>query len=204
LADYLAKVIWTFLTKDLKYQYMKRRAKLLLIISFLLFSLRIVSAQSNTVDLYFFYGQGCPHCAQAEVFLEKLKNQYPQLNIFANEVYYNQNNRLLYSAMAQAYGLNLAEIPVPVIYIDEKSFVGYSDYIGSQIRNEILRCLNQKCPSPIEKIQSGQNNQIANNKISFNNKISLKQSLVGWIVIGLIILIGIFLLVKLFSKKKKI
>jgi thiol-disulfide isomerase/thioredoxin len=67
---------------------MRKRATFLLIIIFFLsiFLPKEIFA-AEKVDLYFFYGQGCPHCAQAEVFLEKLKNQYPQLNIFANEVY---------------------------------------------------------------------------------------------------------------------
>lgn len=177
---------------------MKRRVKLLLVVGLLLFIFRTVCAQSSGVDLYFFYGQGCPHCTQAEVFLKQLKNQYPRLNIFSSEVFYNQNNRTVYLAMARAYGLNLADIQVPVIYVGEKSFVGFNDYIGSQIRNEVLRCFNQKCFSPIDKLQSGQNSQ------SLDNKANLKQVIVGWIVIGLIVLISVFLLIKLFLKKKKI
>lgn len=175
---------------------MNKQIKLLLVISFLLFVLKIVSAQPNSVDLYFFYGQGCPHCAQAEQFLAQLNKQYPNLNIKSFEVFYHQENRQIYFAMANAYKINVAEVPVPGIFIGEKSFVGYNNFIGSQIRNEVLRCLNQRCPSPIEKIQLGQNNQT-------NNQLSTKQIIVGWIVIILIILAIIFLLIKLFLKKKK-
>ncbi|MGC9048610.1 MAG: glutaredoxin family protein [Patescibacteria group bacterium] len=171
---------------------------LLLVVGFLLIIFSPVLAQQNQVGLYFFYGQGCPHCARAEIFLEQLKKQYAGLDVFPLEVFYNQNNRFIYLAMARAYGLSLTEIQVPVIYIGEKSFVGYNDFIGSQIRNEVLRCLNQKCPSPIEKIQSEQNNQ------NFDSKRSSKQVMIGWIAIGLIVLAIVFLLIKFIFRKKKI
>lgn len=172
---------------------------ILLVISFLLF-MGVCQAQSNAIDLYFFYGQGCSHCAQAEQFLVALNQQYPTLNIKSFEVFYHQENRQIYFALAKAYKINVAEVPVPGIFIGEKSFVGYNDFIGSQIRNEVLRCLNQKCLSPIEKIQTGQNNQTADN----DNKVSLKQIIIGWIVIGLIIFAIIFFLIKFISRKKKI
>lgn len=74
---------------------MKKQIKLLLAIGFLLLFFRITLSQSKGVDLYFFYGQGCPHCAQAEQFLTQLNQQYQTLNIKSFEVFYHQENRQL-------------------------------------------------------------------------------------------------------------
>lgn len=180
-----------------------RIIKLLIIFSVVLFYFvpNFVLAQTDNAqglqgtDLYFFEGQGCPHCAQAKIFLGQLKNQYPLLNIRSFEVFYNQDNRQLYFAFARAYGLKLNEVPVPFILVGEKSFVGFNDTIGGQIRNEVARCAQQKCPSPSEKLSSVPPNQ---------NFTSIKQEATGWIVIGLVIAMAIFFLIKLIFRKKKI
>ena len=51
---------------------------LIILVSFLL--LTNVSAKENKVTLYFFHGDGCPHCAAEEEFLKKNK----ECNIFRN------------------------------------------------------------------------------------------------------------------------
>lgn len=177
---------------------MKKQISLLLVISFLLL-VQVCQAQSNTIELYFFYGQGCPHCAQAEQFLTQLSKQYPALAIKSFEVFFNQDNRQIYFSLANAYKINVAEVPVPVIFIGEKSFVGYDDFIGSQIRNEVLRCLNQKCPSPIEKLSSDNQNPPS------NSGGSLKQIMIGWaviIVLGAIFVLGAVKLINKITRKK--
>ncbi len=39
---------------------------------FLFFLLSSIAFAENNVDVYFFYGQGCPHCAQMEPFLAQI------------------------------------------------------------------------------------------------------------------------------------
>ncbi|MEM5782671.1 MAG: thioredoxin family protein, partial [Candidatus Aenigmatarchaeota archaeon] len=48
--------------------------------------------EQGKICVYFFFGQGCPHCAEEKPFLEEMKNKYPQLEIYDFEVYYNQEN----------------------------------------------------------------------------------------------------------------
>ena len=48
---------------------------------------------ANPVVIYFFWGDGCPHCAEAEPFLEKLAKRYPEVEIRYYEVWNNEENR---------------------------------------------------------------------------------------------------------------
>jgi glutaredoxin len=133
-----------------------RKTFLLFLILFL-FSINFVKALA--VDLYFFYSETCPFCTQAKGFLEELKKQYPNLNIFSFEIFYQKENRTFYLSLAKAFKLNLNDYPVPVIYINDKSFVGFDNYKASQIKLEVIKCQTQKCISPIEKLNLRKENQ---------------------------------------------
>ncbi len=106
------------------------------------------SGEENTVDLYFFYGQGCSHCAQAEAYLSEAGEKYSQLNIIEKEVYFDDENRELFISMANSYGEEIQG--VPTIFLNGKMFVGYSDSIISSLEEEIERCIEELCSSPLE------------------------------------------------------
>ncbi len=42
---------------------------------------------------------GCPHCAEAEPFLKDLAKRYPQMEVHAYEIWYNQDNQALFQKM---------------------------------------------------------------------------------------------------------
>jgi glutaredoxin len=97
-----------------------RKIILILIGILLLFSL--VKAQ-NSVCVYFFWGRGCPHCAEEKTFFQQLKARYPQLEIHDFEVYYNSSNKELFDKVAKAY--NSTPVGVPMTFIGEKVFSGF-------------------------------------------------------------------------------
>lgn len=171
---------------------MRKIVFLSLLVVFLFFLLKLVSAQQKNVDLYFFYGQGCPFCTRAEFFLKELKTKYPNLSVVSFEVYNNQENRKLYFALAQAYKIETGA--VPGFFINDKAFIGYDDFNAFQIRNEILKCLNQKCLSPAEKLLLGQD--------SFKKSNFKIQRAIGWVIIILLVGLLIFVAVKLLKKNK--
>ena len=51
---------------------LKKAINLIIICFFLFAAFNSVFAQNNKVYLYFFYGDGCPHCAKEEKFLDKI------------------------------------------------------------------------------------------------------------------------------------
>ncbi len=98
---------------------------------------------ANPVVIYFFWGDGCPHCAEAEPFLEKLARRYPEVEIRDYEVWNNEENRDLMFSMAEAYGFEAQY--VPTIFIGDQHWVGYSETIGEEIEAAVKACRADGC-----------------------------------------------------------
>jgi len=106
---------------------------------------------NNEVTLFMFYGQGCPHCGKIELFLNDLEEKYPTLKVERYEVYGNQENRELFENISKAYDTKV--VGVPAVFIDNKVVFGFSNSIGDSIENEVKRCVNGTCCSPMDKLE---------------------------------------------------
>ena len=85
----------------------------------------IVSAEEK-LKVYFFYGDGCPHCAKEEIFLDKLEKEYKdKVEILRYEVWYNSQNASLLREMAAKIKLNVTGVPTTVI--GDKAITGYDN-----------------------------------------------------------------------------
>lgn len=90
---------------------------------FLLLAAYPVLAQNNKVYLYFFYGDGCPHCAKEEKILDKLEKDRPGVVIRRYEVWHNRDNAQLLSRLAK--DLNFKVAGVPFLIIGDETVSGY-------------------------------------------------------------------------------
>ncbi|MFH1064375.1 MAG: cytochrome c biogenesis protein CcdA [Candidatus Woesearchaeota archaeon] len=109
-----------------------------------------VQAQQQKTDILFFYGQGCPHCANEEAFLEDMQGEYPALQVHLYEVYFNDEHRQLMIDLAEAYGQEVSG--VPMTFINGKIIKGFSDAISRSIEQEIIYCVENGCADPHEMI----------------------------------------------------
>ncbi|MEJ5201147.1 MAG: thioredoxin family protein [Anaerolineales bacterium] len=100
----------------------------------------------NKIVIYFFWGDGCPHCANAKPFLEELKKNHPQVEVRAYEVWYVDENQELLKKMAATYGFEATA--VPTFFIGTQYWVGYNDTIKAQIEKVVNTCLVSSCPDP--------------------------------------------------------
>jgi len=121
---------------------------------FLFLSPNFISAQNN-IEIYFFWGQGCPHCAQEKPFLDQLKQKYPQLEIKEFEIYNSKENQDLFNRIVQAY--NTQPYGVPMTFIGKNFVVGFNseDTTGKEIEDLVENCLNNYCPSPNDILLAG-------------------------------------------------
>lgn len=105
---------------------------------------RVNSANQQTtpVIIYFFWGDGCPHCAEEKPFLEKLKQQYG-VEVRAYEVWYVPENQTLFLKMARAHGFEPKS--VPTTFVGKRHWVGYSQQIGQEIEAAVKECLTSGC-----------------------------------------------------------
>ena len=99
---------------------------------------------SATTTIYFFWGDGCPHCAAAEPVLASFVEKYPNVEFLNYEVWYNEPNQALFVAMATEFGFEPSG--VPAIFVGNKYWIGYSEYVGQEIEAYIKTCVENGCP----------------------------------------------------------
>ncbi|MEM7818746.1 MAG: thioredoxin family protein [Candidatus Aenigmatarchaeota archaeon] len=75
------------------------------------------------ICVYFFWGQGCPHCAEEKPFLDELKKKYPNLEVYDFEVYYHPENAKFWKEVCEK--CNTQPSGVPMTFIGEKVFIGF-------------------------------------------------------------------------------
>ncbi|HEX2980553.1 MAG TPA: hypothetical protein VHO48_09850 [Anaerolineaceae bacterium] len=102
--------------------------------------------------VYFFWGNGCPHCAQADPFLDELVKKYPQIELRKYEVWYDEANQALFKKMGDAYGFEPKY--VPTIFVGDRNWQGYSDRISKEITETVEGCLQGGCGDPGQGIIS--------------------------------------------------
>lgn len=136
------------LLKKIKKQYFF----LILFLSFGIFPLNIfalsenyvdrVSAITNTeveeekINLYLFRGEGCPHCAEEEEWLDVIKEDYKDyLNIYEFEVWNHPDNAKLMDEVKAEFKVTSTGVPFTVI--GDNYFVGFSDTTSVNMENKI-------------------------------------------------------------------
>ncbi len=115
--------------------------------SLFLFRLSPVQAQTptpgNSVFIYLFWGDGCPHCAKAKPFFEGLAAKYPEVVLLEFEVYNDPENYRLFSLMAEMYGGG--QMAVPTIFVGPYYQLGYSEQLDVVIEDSVVQCIKDGC-----------------------------------------------------------
>jgi len=95
-----------------------------------------VNAQEK-INLYFFYGNGCPHCAKEEKYLDYLEKIDSSLKVYRYEVWSNRENAELLGRIGKELGLDISG--VPLLIVGDKTVVGYynEEITGRKIENYI-------------------------------------------------------------------
>lgn len=132
-----------------------RRLFALISIFLFLFLITPVSAYAdNQVNVYFFWGDGCPHCAKEKPFLEQLEKKYDTLKVHKYEVWYDASNRELLKKAGEYLKTDVNGVPFTVV--GDKHIVGYQDNqtTGKEIEKIIESCLEKKCVDPLSTLIS--------------------------------------------------
>lgn len=95
-----------------------------------------VQEEDTRVKIYFFRGEGCPHCADAETFFDSIEEEYGQYyKILDYETWYNSDNADLLQKVGEARNEEISG--VPYILIGDKSWSGYDDSFADEIKETI-------------------------------------------------------------------
>ncbi len=103
----------------------------------------------SSVCFYFFYGEGCPHCAKVEPFIANLSSN-PNLEIHSFEVYRNSSNAKFLQELFDNYSVPQNERGVPIVFIGDKYFVGDVDILDN-LEDEISSHSSLQCPGIVNK-----------------------------------------------------
>jgi glutaredoxin len=93
------------------------------------------------VALYFFWGDGCPHCSNAKPWLAEMDKRYPDLEIRSYEVWYIEENQDYYLQMADAHSVPEQGRGVPLFYLGDQFWIGYSEALGAQMEQKVKECI---------------------------------------------------------------
>jgi len=107
------------------------------------------SSDKKTV-VYFFWGDGCPHCANQKAAMSSWLDQYPDMEIKTYETWANAENGQILEAMAAAYGQTVQG--VPMTFIGDEFWVGYADSLGAEMKSKIDECMSGSCENPGERL----------------------------------------------------
>jgi glutaredoxin len=117
-----------------------------------IFCVGLVEASTNNINAYFFYGDGCPHCAkERELLFGDLTNEYQSLKVYEYEIYNSRDNIALLQQVLKK--LDTSADGVPFLVIGDKYFIGYAEGLTSKaIKQRLNECSISVCPDSVAPI----------------------------------------------------
>jgi hypothetical protein len=106
------------------------------------------STSGEGYEVHFFYLPGCSHCEEQEPFNEKLRSEYPSINITRHDATTPEGIALL-SEMLEQRGIEY-EPDFPITIFENQVFGGWEseETTGRAIEEALQKCLAGDCPPP--------------------------------------------------------
>ena len=95
--------------------------------------------------VYHFYGNGCPHCARIQPFIDEMSAKYPQIQVKSLEIYFNASNQAMYRDFVARY--EVKSDGIPAVFISDKALIG-ENIIRNNLEEEILYTLSHESVCP--------------------------------------------------------
>ncbi len=143
---------------------------ILIIIMMFLFSGIIIAEDNNgfienneiiednrlqNINIYFFGTSTCPYCADAKMAFEEYVVDNPEVTVYYFEIDRKRDGSRLLLEFGKAF--NERTTSVPIIFLSEKSWIGFSGTIFFQIEREIEKCKLNECVDAFEKLENKEN-----------------------------------------------
>lgn len=102
---------------------------------------------SSAINIEFYYGEGCPHCAATNQIFEDLGSDY-ELNITKHEIYYDAEERSEFITRYENFGFDIGSGGVPTTIIEGKTMI-IGGMEESQWRSLFDACEDGRCPDGV-------------------------------------------------------
>ena len=107
----------------------------LLALFFMGYNVNNVNAKEK-VNVYLFYGDGCPYCESAMEYFDGMDDEYKdKMELVKYEVWNDQDNAALLESVGTELGEEISG--VPFIVIGDKTFAGYREEFNKDIEKAI-------------------------------------------------------------------
>ena len=96
-----------------------------------------ITKEEGKVNIYFFWGDGCPHCESEFAFFDSIESEYGDYyNLYTFETWKNEKNAELLKIFSDA--MEVESRGVPYTIIGEEVFTGFSESMESDFINAIV------------------------------------------------------------------
>jgi thiol-disulfide isomerase/thioredoxin len=111
-----------------------RRLIIITIVSLVFFPF-VVKAK-NDVNIYYFWGVGCPHCEKQKETLNEFIEKYDNVKVHDFEIWYNSENRKLLNEVGKVLKKDAQGIPFTVI--GTETFAGFNPSITPKLMENAI------------------------------------------------------------------
>ena len=95
-----------------------------------------ISFDDNKINLYLFYGDGCPHCEELLEYLNTLPyTTRRKINLYTFEVWYNEDSYNLFMNMGEKLDIEMKSIPF--LFVGDTYFEGFRQKDKKEIKKSI-------------------------------------------------------------------
>lgn len=94
------------------------------------------SVNAENLQVYYFYGEGCSHCAKASPFIEEMEAKY-SIQILKYDIYSDRDKLSLFDEYCDKYGIPSERRGVPTLFVSDQYFIGDGAII-SNFENALL------------------------------------------------------------------
>lgn len=162
-----------------KIKYLLLILMALLVLPFSVFAEGEEEAQTTTeesvdkrVVVYFFRGEGCEHCADAEEWFDSIDDEIKEKFIIKDyETWYSEENSSLMKDVVEVRGEEETATGVPYIIIGDKSWVGFAENYKEEITTKINEMFDQEVSERYDVMTFVENAKLLNKNESTGSDI---------------------------------
>ena len=169
---------------------------------FILLSLLLMLSISfaQVLDIYFFYGETCPHCSKVKPVLDEMEQKYGEdIAVHRYEIYNSEENRALFKEFLNEYGESSSG--VPALFVADEFLVG-SKQIPDNLENIIIENINSEATETVVPSEDIVNlNEIKESDDSMLGFWGIIQSPFVLLIIVIILIIIVYEIYTITSKK---
>lgn len=128
--------------------------KLVILVCLFVIMIPLSAKAKNNVEIYFFYGIGCPHCEKEEIALKNIEKKYDNVTIKRYEVSKNVKNQNLMVKVANLMKKKINGVPFTII--GNSAYSGYTEGVTDKVLDNAIKYYSEHTSgNPVSDVIKG-------------------------------------------------